>query len=77
MKDAPGKFELDGMVTEQGLYRIRFENGKYILLALDAGDMSIQQAITTNWKRSSVKGSEATEEIQQFLQSLQRQSRRC
>src|SRR5687768_2878158 len=42
VKDASGKLELDGMVSEQGLYRIRFENGKYILLALDAGDMSIK-----------------------------------
>ncbi|WP_346317275.1 TlpA disulfide reductase family protein [Chitinophaga sp. YIM B06452] len=66
VKDASGKLELDGMVTEQGLYRIRFENGKYILLALDAGDMSIKGDYN-ELEKIQVKGSEATEEIQQLL----------
>ncbi|GEP95368.1 TlpA disulfide reductase family protein [Chitinophaga cymbidii] len=66
VKDASGKFELDGMVTEQGLYRIRFENGKYIVLGLDAGDMSINGDYN-ELEKISVKGSEATSEIQQLL----------
>ncbi|MGN7719361.1 redoxin domain-containing protein [Chitinophaga sp. 22620] len=66
VKDASGKLELDGMVSEQGLYRIRFENGKYILLALDAGDMSIKGDYN-ELEKIQVKGSEATEEIQQLL----------
>ncbi len=66
VKDASGKVELDGMVTEQGLYRIRFESGKYILLALDAGDMSISGDYN-ELEKISVKGSEATTEIQQLL----------
>lgn len=66
VKDASGKFDLDGMVTEQGLYRIRFENGKYIMLALDAGDMSITGDYN-ELEKIAVKGSEATSEIQQLL----------
>lgn len=66
VKDASGKFDLDGMVTEQGLYRIRFENGKYILLALDAGDMSINGDYN-ELEDVRIKGSEATSEIQQLL----------
>ncbi|MGN6510568.1 MAG: redoxin domain-containing protein [Chitinophaga sp.] len=66
VKDASGKLELDGMVTDQGLYRIRFENGKYILLALDAGDMSIKGDYN-ELENLQVKGSEATEEIQELL----------
>ena len=66
VKDASGKFDLDGMVTEQGLYRIRFENGKYIMLALDAGDMSINGDYN-ELEKITVKGSEATSEIQQLL----------
>ncbi|MRG46251.1 redoxin domain-containing protein [Chitinophaga sp. SYP-B3965] len=66
VKDASGKFELDGMVAEQGLYRIRFENGKYIVLGLDAGDMSIHGDYN-ELEKIAVKGSEATSEIQQLL----------
>lgn len=66
VKDASGKFELDGMVTEQGLYRIRFENGKYIVLALDAGDMSIKGDYN-ELEKINVQGSEATAEIQSLL----------
>ncbi len=66
VKDASGKFQLDGMVAEQGLYRIRFENGKYIVLALDAGNMGIAGDYN-ELEKITVKGSEATTEIQQLL----------
>ncbi len=66
VKDASGKITLDGMVPEQGLYAIRFESGKYIFLALDAGDMSITGDYN-ELEKIQVKGSEATTEIQQLL----------
>lgn len=66
VKDASGRFELSGMVGEQGLYRIRFENGKFILLALDAGDMSITGDYKT-LDKVTVHGSEATAEILSLL----------
>ncbi|CAL1521399.1 TlpA disulfide reductase family protein [Chitinophaga sp. MM2321] len=66
VKDAAGNFTLKGMVPEQGLYRIRFENGKFILLALDAGDMKLE-GDANNLEKLTVSGSEATAELQQFL----------
>ncbi|WP_126244530.1 TlpA disulfide reductase family protein [Chitinophaga rhizosphaerae] len=66
VKDASGKITLEGMVPEQGLYAIRFESGKYIFLALDAGDMSITGDYN-ELEKIQVKGSEATTEIQQLL----------
>lgn len=73
VKDASGKFTLKGMVAEQGLYRVRFENGKFILLALDAGDMKIDGDID---KLDDVKisGSEPTAELQQFMSDISKQS---
>ncbi|MGX5818396.1 redoxin domain-containing protein [Chitinophaga lutea] len=66
IKDASGKVELTGMVQEQGLYRIRFEGGKYILLALDAGDMKIDGDYN-ELEKIKVSGSDATAEVQSLL----------
>ncbi|WP_212001387.1 TlpA disulfide reductase family protein [Chitinophaga sp. HK235] len=73
VKDASGKFTLKGMVPEQGLYRIRFENGKFILLSLDAGDMKLEGDVS-NLENMKVSGSEATSELHQFLQDISKQS---
>ncbi|MGN7819712.1 redoxin domain-containing protein [Chitinophaga sp. 22536] len=73
VKDASGKFTLKGMVPEQGLYRIRFDNGKFILLSLDAGDMKLEGDVN-NLEALKVSGSEATSELQQFLQDISKQS---
>ncbi|HEY0610358.1 MAG TPA: TlpA disulfide reductase family protein [Chitinophaga sp.] len=66
LKDASGKFTLKGTVPEQGLYRIRFGNSKYILLALDAGDMKIEGDYD-QLEKISIKGSEASAALQQLL----------
>lgn len=66
LKDASGKFSLKGTVPEQGLYRIRFGNSKYILLALDAGDMKIEGDYE-NLDKVNIKGSEASAALQQLL----------
>lgn len=73
VKDASGKFTLKGMVPEQGLYRIRFDNGKFVLLALDAGNMKLE-GDANNLETMKVTGSEATSELQQFLQDVSKQS---
>ncbi|HEY9260930.1 TlpA disulfide reductase family protein [Chitinophaga sp.] len=73
VKDASGKFSLKGMVAEQGLYRIRFDNGKFVLLALDAGDMKIDGDID-KLEDIKVTGSEPTTELQQFLGDISKQS---
>jgi len=69
VKDASGNFSLKGMVAEQGLYRIRFADGKNILLALDAGDMKIDGDYN-NLEKIAVSGSEATTEMQAFVKDI-------
>lgn len=66
LKDASGRFTLEGTVPEQGLYRIRFGNNKYIILALDAGDMKIEGDYD-NLEHIKIEGSEASEALQQLL----------
>jgi peroxiredoxin len=73
VKDASGKFTLKGMVAEQGLYRIRFNNGKFILLALDAGDMKVNGDMD-KLEDLKISGSEATSELQQFMNDISKQS---
>lgn len=73
VKDASGKFTLKGMVAEQGLYRVRFENGKFILLALDAGDMKIDGDVD-KLEDVKISGSEPTAELQQFMSDISKQS---
>lgn len=66
LKDASGKFTLKGTVPEQGLYRIRFGNSKYILLALDAGNMKIEGDYE-QLDKINIKGSEASAALQELL----------
>jgi peroxiredoxin len=66
LKDASGKFTLKGTVPEQGLYRIRFGNSKYIILALDAGDMKIEGDYE-NLDKINIKGSDASAALQQLM----------
>jgi peroxiredoxin len=73
IKDASGKFTLKGMVAEQGLYRLRFDNGKFILLALDAGDMKIDGDLE-KLEDIKIAGSEPTAELQQFMNDISKQS---
>jgi hypothetical protein len=69
VKDASGNFTLKGMVGEQGLYRIRFADGKNILLALDAGDMKIDGDYNS-LDKLTIQGSEATSEMQAFVKDI-------
>ncbi|RAJ03956.1 peroxiredoxin [Chitinophaga skermanii] len=67
--DASGKCTLEGTVTEQGLYRVTFNNGGSIFLALDAGDVKI----TGDYKdleHVKITGSEASVELQNILNEV-------
>ncbi|GAA0528719.1 TlpA disulfide reductase family protein [Chitinophaga japonensis] len=66
LKDASGRFALSGTVPEQGLYRIRFGNSKYILLALGADDIKIEGDYN-NLDKITIRGSEASVALQQLL----------
>src|SRR5690242_13261192 len=39
--DDNGKFELSGSAPEPGLYRIHFQQNKYILLAIEKGNLKV------------------------------------
>ncbi|WP_198405791.1 redoxin domain-containing protein [Chitinophaga caeni] len=67
--DASGKFALEGMVAEQGLYRISIDEGKYILLALDAGDMQIKGDYN-DLEHVKITGSDASVELQKMFSEL-------
>lgn len=61
-----GSFELSGTNMEPGLYRLRFEQNKYVLLSIDAGNLKV----TGNWKNLEnydVAGSAASSSLRKFL----------
>jgi peroxiredoxin len=76
LKDASGKFTLKGMLPEQGLYRIRFgeDQQRFILLALDAGTMSITGDLN-NLELVKFENAEASTELQQLLNDVSAKSR--
>src|SRR4051812_38965794 len=55
-----GHFELSGISPEQGLYRLHFHPGKFILLSIDKGNIKV----TGDWnsfENYTVTGSAASE----------------
>ena len=70
MTNADGTFELTSKAKEENLYRLKFEQGKYILLALKNGD---KVNITGDWKSLEdykVEGSSGSLAIKGFLVNL-------
>jgi peroxiredoxin len=76
LKDASGKFTLKGMLPEQGLYRVRFgeDQQHFILLALDAGTMSMTGDLN-NLELIKFENAEASSELQQLLNDVSSKSR--
>jgi peroxiredoxin len=69
-----GTFELAGNTTEPGLYRIRFQTEKFILLSIEKGDIQI----SGNWNSMEnyvVSGSEPSKSLQNFLFRVREQMR--
>jgi peroxiredoxin len=65
-----GSFELSATNKEESLYRIKFLQGKYILLALKNGD---QATISGDWnslENYTVSGSEGSASIKGFLVNM-------
>lgn len=72
--DEAGTFELAGNAPEPGLYRIRFQAEKFILLAVDKGNINI----SGNWDKMenyTVSGSESSKSLQGFLFRVREQMR--
>lgn len=61
-----GHFELSGAGAEPGLYRLHFDDNKYILLSLDKGNVKVAGEWTTI-ENYSVAGSPASEHLRLFL----------
>ncbi len=64
--DANGKFELTAEASEPGLYQLVFEQGPYIILSKDKGNIRLNG----DWKNFSaytVEGSPASLSMKQFL----------
>jgi len=61
-----GNFQLSGLAAEPGLYRLRFEKNKFILLAIDKGDVTVNAdwQKLENWQ---VSGSPSSESLRKFL----------
>ena len=64
-----GHIELSGVCPEPGLYRIHFRQNKFILLSVDKGNLKI----TADWTKLdnyTVDGSDASEQLQNFLSAI-------
>ena len=67
--NADGHFELSGIAPEPGLYRIHFQQKKYILLSVDKGNLKI----TGDWsaiEKYNVAGSYASVQLQDYLGAI-------
>lgn len=64
--DKKGSFDLNGKAPETGLYRLRFEQGKFVLLSIDKGTVKL----TADWnelENYKVAGSPSSESLRGFL----------
>jgi peroxiredoxin len=68
--NADGSFEFKSKNTEEALYRLRFEQGKYILLALKNGDKATISGKWNSLEDYKVEGSESSVALKSFLVNL-------
>jgi thiol-disulfide isomerase/thioredoxin len=63
---ANGNFDLSGIAPEPGLYRLRFEKNKYILLSIDKGTVKV----IADWNKIEgwkTEGSAASESLRNYI----------
>lgn len=65
-----GTFELDFASNEEALYRLKFMQGKYILLALKNGDKAEISGIWDQLEDYKISGSEGSMSMKSFLVNL-------
>jgi peroxiredoxin len=61
-----GSFKLSGSAPEPGLYRLRFNDQKFILLSIDKGDVKVKSDWAT-LENYTVSGSAGSESLRMFL----------
>ena len=65
-----GKFELSGNAPEPGLYRLRFEQDRFLLLSIDKGTLKINGDWKSLEETYTVTGSEPSTSLQVFLTTV-------
>ncbi len=65
-----GKLTLKSKIKEEGLYRIRFEKNKYILLAINKGEQIELKADWNNLEAYDIKGSKGSENLKRFVSNM-------
>ena len=68
--DAKGNFEISGTNQEEKLYRIKFEQGKSVLLALNNGDKAVVDGKWNSVEDYTVTGSKSSVALKGFLNNL-------
>lgn len=65
-----GSFELSGTAPEPGLYRLRFQQNKFILLSADKGTLKIGGDWNDLVENYTINGSEASNSLHTFLSTV-------
>lgn len=68
--DNQGRFSVNVNPTEEGLYRVRFEQGKYILLVLSPNDKAQIKGQWNNLENYTVSGSKGSASLKGLLVNL-------
>jgi peroxiredoxin len=68
VKDA--SFNLNASIKEAGLYRIKFSEGKYVMLALDKGEKVVINGDWNQLENYTVSGSKGSASLKTFLVQL-------
>jgi thiol-disulfide isomerase/thioredoxin len=68
--DNQGRFSVKVNPTEEGLYRVRFEQGKYILLVLSPGDKAQIKGQWNTLENYTVNGSNGSSSLKGLLVNL-------
>ena len=68
--DKDGNFSFSSLIEEESLFRIKFEKGKYILLALKNGDHAEIEGDWNQLENYTVKGSVGSIILKSFLVNL-------
>jgi peroxiredoxin len=71
MSDEKGHFELKGNAVEEGRYRLRFTEGKFILLTIDKGTVKVA-ADWNNIQNYTVSGSVASESFRVYMNTFRK-----
>ncbi|MBL7766313.1 MAG: AhpC/TSA family protein [Chitinophagaceae bacterium] len=73
--NSDGSFEFSAKASEESLYRLKFEQGKYILLVLKNGENATIKGDWKSMENYTVEGSQGSMTLKSFLVNLRENSR--